>query len=235
MNLQHLQEPFSADKVHWRIGSTTQAKDKGMALAYIDARDVMERLDEVCGPENWQCRYPHATNKTCCDIAIKINDEWVWKSNGAGDTDVEGDKGAFSDAFKRAAVLWGIGRYLYDLGNVWVAIEARGRSFVINQSEIPKLQQTLPKPKAGKNNGEARGPLSLAELKKQIQSFCGELPECTDEGMLLPFLDTHKALLEQCERDLSGWWNTKSGGDSEGIADRIETQKRLAHSNGTAA
>lgn len=138
-----LKQPFPADKVSWRVGSTTQAKDKGMALAYIDARDVMERLDDVVGPANWQCRYPHANGKTVCEIGLYIKDQWVWKADGAGDTDHEAEKGALSDAFKRAAVRWGIGRYLYDLSSPWVKIDQRGKSYVINEGEFPRLRKLL--------------------------------------------------------------------------------------------
>lgn len=143
VDITKLAAPFPPEKVHWRVGSTTQDKKKGMALAYIDARDVMERLDEVCGPENWQRRYVDAGNgRTCCEIGIRLND-WVWKADGAGDTDFEGDKGAFSDAFKRAAVNWGIGRYLYDLDSPWVPIEQRGKSFIIADSAKPMLARAL--------------------------------------------------------------------------------------------
>lgn len=134
MNLNDLKTPFPVHKIHWRVGATTTDKSKGIALAYIDARDVMGRLDEVCGPENWQCRYPF---EGCCEIGIKIENEWVWKSNGAGKTDFEGEKGQYSDAFKRAGVLWGIGQYLYDLPNEWVPIKQQGKSYVINGA--PKL------------------------------------------------------------------------------------------------
>jgi len=123
MNLKKLSEPFSPAQTHWRVGSTTKDKKKCMALAYIDARDVMDRLDEVLGMENWQCRYSHTATKTVCEIGVRIKDEWVWKSNGAGDTAVEADKGALSDAFKRTAVLWGVGRYLYGLDTPWVNID----------------------------------------------------------------------------------------------------------------
>lgn len=125
MNLADLKKPFLPDLVSWRIGSTTKDKSKGMALAYVDARVVMQRLDEVCGPENWQCDYPHAAQKTVCRIGIRIKDEWVWKANGAGDSDIEAEKGALSDAFKRAAVLWGIGQYLYDIESPWVTLDTR--------------------------------------------------------------------------------------------------------------
>lgn len=149
-DIEHrLKAPFPADRVSWRVGSTTQDKSKGMALAYIDARDVMDRLDEVVGPQNWQCDYPHANGKTVCRIGLKIGDEWVWKSDGAGDTDHEAEKGALSDAFKRAAVRWGIGRYLYDIDSPWVKIDQKGRSYVINPDELKKLQALLVKSGAG--------------------------------------------------------------------------------------
>ena len=114
--LDALAAPFPPNKVSWRVGSTNKDKTKGMALAYIDARDVMERLDEVVGPTNWQCRYPFPG---CCEIGIWCPDEWIWKANGAGETNIEAKKGEYSDAFKRAGVLWSIGRYLYDLPSSW--------------------------------------------------------------------------------------------------------------------
>lgn len=140
---EKLAAPFSPDDVSWRVGSTTQDKKRGMALAYLDARAVMERLDSVCGPANWQNDYPHANGKTVCRIGIKVDGEWVWKSDGAGDTDFEADKGALSDAFKRAAVRWGIGRYLYNVDAPWVEIESAGKSYRIKDSERPKLARLL--------------------------------------------------------------------------------------------
>lgn len=152
-----LSAPFPPDRVSWRVGSTTQDKSKGMALAYIDARDVMERLDAVCGPAGWQRRHPHVTGTTTCEIGLLVgrqftdctgktcqgDPEWIWKTDGAGDTDVEAAKGSLSDAFKRAAVNWGIGRYLYDLKSPWVELELRGRTSVIKESEYGKLRNLL--------------------------------------------------------------------------------------------
>lgn len=126
--LRDLYRPFPAASVSWRAQTVTKARGEGyaaLALAYIDARDVMERLDQVCTPTCWQSEHFDAGNgKLGCRIGIFIDGMWVWKSDGAGDTDVEAEKGAFSSALKRAAVSWGIGRYLYDLGNTWVPCEA---------------------------------------------------------------------------------------------------------------
>lgn len=119
---EQLKRPFDPKLISWRCGATNKDKTKGIALAYIDARDVMHRLDDVMGLD-WQCRYSHADKKTLCEIGLKLNGEWVWRAGGAGDTDIEAEKGAISDAFKRAAVLWGIGRYLYSLPADWVEID----------------------------------------------------------------------------------------------------------------
>lgn len=139
-----LAAPFPPEKVSWRIGQKTKDGKRAMALAYIDARDVMERLDEVCGVEGWQAAYPHANGKTVCSIGIKFGDEWVWKANGAGDTDIEAEKGALSDAFKRAAVMWGIGRYLYDVEALWVETEGDGKFARIAKHEYARLRKALP-------------------------------------------------------------------------------------------
>jgi len=134
--LRKLKAPFPADQVHFRVGATTKDKTKGIALAYIDARNLMERLDSVVGAENWQCRYPFSG---CCEIGIKIDGEWIWKANGAGVTDVEGEKGQYSDAFKRAGVLWGVGQYLYSLPNEWCELVPAGRSYKLkNPPKLPK-------------------------------------------------------------------------------------------------
>lgn len=120
--MQGLQAPFQVEQLSFRVGATTKNKEnqKAIALAYIDARDAMKRLDDVVGPGNWQRRYPwSAGERLYCEVGIKIDGEWIWKGDGAGDTQVEAEKGAFSDAFKRACVNWGIAQYLYEAPNNW--------------------------------------------------------------------------------------------------------------------
>jgi len=124
-DLQRLFADFPRESVHWRAQSVTKEGDKAMALAYIDARDVMDRLDLIVGTQNWQDSYQEtAKGRLICTLSINVEGEWISKSDGAGDTDVEGSKGAISDAFKRAAVKWGVGRYLYDMPTPWVPCES---------------------------------------------------------------------------------------------------------------
>ena len=101
-----LSAPFRADEISFRVGATNKDKTTGMCLYYMDARAVENRLDDVCGIGGWQNVYPF---DGCCEISIWIESEkpfieqWVSKANGAGETDFEGEKGKYSDAFKRAA------------------------------------------------------------------------------------------------------------------------------------
>ena len=135
--MDKLKAPFPEKHLRWRVGACTKDKSKGIALAYIDSRDVMKRLDDVMGPENWQDRYPWSDgSRIVCEIGLRIDGEWLWKANGAGDTQVEAEKGAFSDALKRSAVMWGIGRYLYLLPNVWVPLNDRKQ--IIQPPALPQ-------------------------------------------------------------------------------------------------
>lgn len=128
-DFEKLAAPFRADAISWRAQSVSSKGDTAMALAYIDARDVMARLDEVVGPANWQDSYEETPKgRVICTLLIRVDKEWIAKSDGAGSTDVEGDKGALSDALKRAAVKWGVGRYLYDMPTPWVGCETYEKS-----------------------------------------------------------------------------------------------------------
>lgn len=123
MMFERLSAEFPRAAISWRAQSVTADGSKALALAYIDARDVMDRLDEVCGPDNWQDRYEFHGARTICYLSIRVNNEWITKADGAGDSDVEAEKGAISDALKRSAVKWGIGRYLYHIVSPWVPCE----------------------------------------------------------------------------------------------------------------
>lgn len=139
--LKQLKDPFDPKFIKWRVGATNADKSKGIALAYIDSREVQKRLDDVVGVGGWQDRYIPVASKAedgfICELDLWIDDRWVTKSNTAGYTKVDPVKGGGSDALKRAAAAWGIGRYLYYLPNVWVPIKPQGKSYVL--AEIPEL------------------------------------------------------------------------------------------------
>lgn len=114
---QKLSAPFPAEDIEWRAGSTS--KKTAVILPYVTARAVMDRLDAVVGIDNWTVEYHPAVISPGieCRISVWVADdrEWVCKRDAAEPTQIEPVKGGYSSALKRAAVLWGIGRYLYRL------------------------------------------------------------------------------------------------------------------------
>ncbi len=116
--MEALAQPFAANEVEWRaqrVGITNN-RPWAMVLCYLTNRAIMNRLDHVFGLANWRNEYIKWGDKsTLCGISCKINGEWITKYDGAEETDIEAVKGGFSDAMKRAAVQWGMGRYLYNL------------------------------------------------------------------------------------------------------------------------
>lgn len=120
MNLEALSAPFPAEDIEWRISrcGTSQAGPWAFVLAYVTNRAIMERLDRVCGPENWQNEFaagPHGGVLCGISIACGAGGAWVTKWDGAENTDIEAVKGGLSGSMKRAGAQWGIGRYLYNL------------------------------------------------------------------------------------------------------------------------
>ena len=97
----------------WRVQSCKFGKAN--CVAYIDARDAQDLLDEVCGADNWSVEYYHDGNLLFCKVGIFVNDKWIYKSDTGSESNIEKNKGHVSDAFKRACVAWGIGRFLYRL------------------------------------------------------------------------------------------------------------------------
>lgn len=123
--LKELQRPFIPEDIEWRIQSwgKHQSGDYwAQVLAYVTNRAIQNRLDDVVGPMNWQNEFKdwHGDSQLC-GISIRLEDPsdtldaWVTKWDGAECTNIEAIKGGLSDAMKRAAVQWGIGRYLYKL------------------------------------------------------------------------------------------------------------------------
>jgi hypothetical protein len=135
IDLSKLSAPFPASDIEWRV-SRAGLGGKGIycrVLAYLTARAIQARLDDVCGPENWRVEEPRILSingKTAFAVGISIRvmdevnamQEWVTKWDVAEPTSIEPAKGGFSGAMKRAGAQWGIGRYLYALDEAFAEV-----------------------------------------------------------------------------------------------------------------
>ena len=129
-----LAEPFQPKEVQWK--PAVVSGNRALALAYIDARTVMDRLDEVMGPLCWKDKYALNEDGTVvCSLSLKVEAEWITKEDVGGATDpkdpTDRAKSAFSDALKRAAVKFGIGRYLYRFPSQWVDYDPKQKQFSV--------------------------------------------------------------------------------------------------------
>lgn len=138
---EKLKEKFDEKDLEFKVGATNSDKTMGLALAYVQARAIQNRLDEVIGFENWKVSYREIQGGFLCTLSIRkdSNSEWIEKEDGAGITDYQSIKGGISNAFKRVASSgFGIGRYLYNARNSWYPIKKQGSGYIF--AETPKLQ-----------------------------------------------------------------------------------------------
>jgi hypothetical protein len=124
-----LATPFDPSDVEWRPSGKAGPNQRVSLVAYVDARTVQDRLDEVVGVGGWSFDWS--------PVVVAGNEVQAAKGTltilGVSKSDIgtasnwEASKGAVSDALKRAGVQFGLGRYLYALPAVWVTLDSDGK------------------------------------------------------------------------------------------------------------
>ncbi len=212
---QALAGPFEPPEV--RFKPQVVSGNRAMAIAYVDARVIQDRLDEVLGVAGWQDEYEVLPDGgVVCRLRLHLGDQWITKMDVGGPSEQpdEGDrrKAAFSDALKRAAVKFGIGRYLYRLPAQWVDYDAQKRQFV----RTPKLPPwalprrpaaALPPPSEPKAPASPPAlPADGIELRQRLQRYEDQLVKqkrCRP-GELLGFV-TQAGIAAGYAADLATW------------------------------
>jgi hypothetical protein len=218
---QALAAPFELDSVKFKPAVVNGTRC--LALAYVDARAIQDRLDEVLGVEGWQDDYEILPDgSVVCRLRLRLGDEWVTKVDVGGPSEQPdgGDrlKAAFSDALKRAAVKFGVGRYLYRLPSQWVDYDPKRRQMVRPPSlpafaqpektlEMPAARaQQMAKPKAEPAPAAHTLPANGEELLRRLNDYEARLVSqgLCQKGALI------KHIAEAGEKagygpDLAGW------------------------------
>jgi hypothetical protein len=167
---QALAAQFAVEEVKVKPQAFSKDKTKAMAVWYIDARTVMERLESVVGLAGWQDEYECLPDGgVACRLRVKLGGEWVLHTDvgSPSEQEDEGDrrKAAFSDALKRAAVKFGVGRYLYRLPRQWVDYDLTKKQFV----RTPKLPAWAAPQPTGAVSGD-----QLAELERLLKASAAD-------------------------------------------------------------
>ena len=195
-----LASPFDPREV--RFKPAVVSGNRALALAYVDARVIQDRLDDVLGVTGWQDEYECLPDgSVVCRLRLRLGDEWITKMDVGGPSEQPdgGDrlKAAFSDALKRAAVKFGIGRYLYRLPSQWVDYDPKKKQFVrtpsLPPSAIPLPQRAARRPltavspeqprKAENGKKKAEGktnpamPANGIELQRRVYDYDSRLAQ----------------------------------------------------------
>ena len=159
---------------------------KGLVAFYIDNRAVQQRLDDTCVWRNEYKEDPRSTGSILCGISVLVDHggslQWITRWDGADNSDIEATKGGLSGSMRRAAVQWGIGRYLYEVPSTWQPMKAplgNGKpQYFVNEPRMPArflpsadrargiAQSKLPEPEHEETTSEPKKPASKAKAKK---------------------------------------------------------------------
>jgi hypothetical protein len=136
-----LAKPFPPASIKVKPGKVSGSR--AMVLFFINARDVMDRFDQVVGAQNWEFAWDQLEVAT---ISVKgyitVYGDPVRVKSDVGEAEKEDEvwKSAVSDALKRTAVHWGVGRFLYEMGSIWWDFDPQSKKFKAGlDAEIEKI------------------------------------------------------------------------------------------------
>ena len=144
--MEALAQPFPAEAIQWKPGATTRDKTRGLALAYVDLRHYIDRLNEVAGPD-WSDDYEVQVQGTVVLCRLTICGVTRSDVGEAPPNDENTATTALAQAFKRACVKFGLGAYLYRLPRMWVEYDQQRKRFT--DAALARLQQSV-----SQGNGE---------------------------------------------------------------------------------
>lgn len=226
---QGLKEKFNQQDLQARVlrsGVKKDGKVWAVLALYIDSRQVQERLDEVVGFNNWRTEYITSDKGVICNLLLKIDGEWVGKQDGSDYSDIEAFKGGISGALRRAAVMWGIGRYLYDLTDIYADISETkkdGYNYAKDSKSgkefywaVPKLPaEALPEKKEIKPNLISADNIEI-------------ISQLTNEALNLGFIPKY----HREKQDITKWTEEKASEMIGKLTVKVEELKRKGSEQG---
>jgi hypothetical protein len=169
--------PFGESEVKFKPQAVRG--NRALALAYVDVRSIMDRLDAVVEVENWQDHYELVPdNSVICRLGVRLGKRWITKTDvGSPSEQPDGGdrlKAAFSDALKRAAVKFGIGRYLYRLPQQWADYDSTRKQFA-STPRLPAWATRSEEPRDMDPGSKQGLPASGRELHRRLRRADSEL------------------------------------------------------------
>jgi hypothetical protein len=192
--LLRLAEPFEISEIKWRVTHTNKDGSRGALIAFADPRAYTDRLNQLFTPTGWTRSYEISTVSSVtrmkrdkliqtgkvlvtCTLTISglgchsgSGEEWADEENAMTSAEAQ--------AFKRSASCFGLGRYLYNLCEMWVALDEHRRPIeypVLPEWALPKAVGNSDRGESGANHGPIQhGPIDQRVTTK-IEGFRSSL------------------------------------------------------------
>ncbi len=186
--LDQLADPFDPSEIKWRVTHTTRDGSRGAVIAFADPRAYSDRLNHVFTPSGWTRTYEVntvssvtrmkkdkliQTGKVLVTCMVTITGVGTHADSGEEWADEENAMtSAQAQAFKRACICFGLGRYLYNFAEMWVPLNEYRQP--INLPPLP--QWALPRARAIERHSSTpppavqRGPVDQMTTAK-IEGF----------------------------------------------------------------
>lgn len=155
--MEEFRQPFSMKETYIKVITTIKNKDKeyGLAVPYIKPYSVKNRFNQIIGAGYWKAEFRETAGGHICSLSLRTTyeygrHEWIAMEQGAQHTVEESKntdtiKGSMSQAFKKAAQMWGIGEYLNRIPGVWGEMTIQGNKKCLNIQEEEKVKAELEK------------------------------------------------------------------------------------------
>ena len=116
---------LNADEIEVRVQSVKNGK--ATMLLYMNSRVVTDLLDETVGNMNWCSEFQSVDGKVICRIGIWDDEKgiFIYKSDTGSESNIEAEKGQFSDCYKRCLSRWGVNE-LYSAPNITIDDDGYG-------------------------------------------------------------------------------------------------------------
>lgn len=182
----------------WRVQSFNKNKPQATCVAYIDARDAQDRLDQVC-VYGWERDHREIKSHVYAGVGIVMpSGRILWRWDCGAESNQDAEKGEASDSFKRAAVNWGVGRFLYDLKIKYVDANEKKTNncwpYVVDGNKrVWDLTEFI----NNKNKGGGKAPNPESEKDDTLKAFIAKV----EEGKKVIGEDNYKKALNEYNVD----------------------------------
>ena len=234
---EKLSAPFPEEEIEWKVAKVFKGRGIALVVPYISARSVMDRLDEVVGPDGWSFDFELLPDGT---VKGKLTVLGVTKCDRGdiGGEDSTGTKGSTSDALKRCGVLFGIGRYLYRAPRQYLKYDEKAEKLLekpkLPQELLPKRSQESPPenpkepPTEEVRNDVAvslealleqidhlQNPLEAKEWGRQVAEQVHRLPQDAQEAIRDAYQVKMKEFAEALKKEVEELWDVEAAKEWE--------------------